>query len=104
MLLTGGSILLGIGVFRSYLSEFIKFLDWKDASYWKNIPWESRLALRLLFRIKKDNLIKRVLELNETHPLGQGLKNLTLAERLYLNIPIYAIIFMAIGLILCLNY
>jgi len=104
ILLTGGSILLGVGVFRIYLTEFIKFLDWKNVSYWKNIPWESRLALRLLFRIKQDNFLKRVVEAHETYPLGKRLKDLTLAERLYLNIPVYAIILMAMGLVLCFDY
>ena len=104
ILLTSGSILLGFGVFRIYLTEFIKFLDWKNVSYWKNIPWESRLALRLLFRIKQDNFMKRVFEAHEKYPLGKGLKDLTLAERLYLNIPVYAIILMVIGLVLCFDY
>lgn len=84
--------------------EFIKFLDWKNISYWKNIPWESRLALRLLFGVKQDNFMKRISEAHELYPLGKGLKGLTLPERLYLNIPIYAIIFMAIGLVICLVY
>jgi hypothetical protein len=97
ILLTGGSILLGFGVFRIYLTGFIKFLDWKD------VPWESRLILRL-FRVKQENFLKRIVEAHEKYPLGKGLKDLTLAERLYLNIPVYAIILMAMGLVLCFDY
>lgn len=97
VLLTGGSILLALGVFRFYLIEFMKFLDWK------NVPWESRLVLRL-FGVKQDNFIKRIVKAHEKYPLGKELKDLTLAERLYLNIPVYAVIFMVIGFFLSLNY
>jgi hypothetical protein len=97
VLLTGGSILLALGVFRFYLIEFMKFLDWK------NVPWESRLVLRL-FGVKQDNFIKRIVNAHEKYPLGKELKDLTLAERLYLNIPVYAVIFMVIGFFLSLNY
>jgi len=97
ILLTGGSILLAIGVFRVYLIEFIRFMDWK------NVPWESRIVLRL-FGINKDNFLRRIVSASEKYPLGKGLDKLTFAERLYLNIPAYAVILMVIGLFLCFDY
>ena len=96
--LTIGSVLLAVGVFRTYKIEFIKFLDWK------NVPWESRLVLRLFSKFDKENFLKRINELHEKWPLGKELKNLTLGERLYLNIPAYAVLFMVVGMFLCFDY
>jgi hypothetical protein len=98
ILLTGGSILLALGVFRVYRIEFIKFLDWK------NVPWESRLVLRLFSKFNKENFLKRINELHQKWPLGKELKNLTLGERLYLNIPAYAVLLMVVGMFLCFDY
>jgi len=97
-MLTGGSILLAIGIFRIYQIEFIKFLDWK------NVPWESRLVLRLFAKFNKENFLKRLNALHEKWPLGKSLENLTLGERLYLNIPAYAVLFMVVGMFLCFDY
>jgi len=98
ILLTTGSLLLAIGVFRIYKIEFIKFLDWK------NVPWESRLVLRLFSKYNKDNFLKRINALNEKWPLGKPLDNLTLGERLYLNLPAYAVLLMVVGMFLSFNY
>jgi len=98
ILLTAGSLLLAIGVFRIYKIEFIKFLDWK------NVPWESRLVLRLFAKFDKDNFLKRINALHEKWPLGKPLDNLTLRERLYLNIPAYAVLLMVAGMFLSFNY
>jgi hypothetical protein len=87
-----------VGVFRTYKIEFIKFLDWK------NVPWESRLVLRLFSKFDKENFLKRINELHENWPLGKELKNLTLGERLYLNIPAYAVLFMVVGMFWCFDY
>jgi hypothetical protein len=98
LMLTGGSLLLAIGIFRIYQIEFIKFLDWK------NVPWESRLILRLFAKFDEKNFIKRIHELKQTWPLGKPLNNLTMGERIYLNIPAYAVFLMIVGMLLSFNY
>jgi hypothetical protein len=98
ILLTGGSILLAISIFRVYRIEFIKFGEWK------NVPWESRFILRLFSKFNKENFLKRIYVLHEKWPVGKPLTNLTLAERFYLNIPAYAVMFMIVGMFLCFDY
>ena len=97
--LTLGSILLSLSVFRLYVIQFIYFSDWK------NVPWESRLALRLLFRIRnRDDYFKWYVRSQDKRALGEELKDLSLPERLYMNLPIIALVLMVIGFFLCFNY
>ena len=96
--LTLGSALLGLSIFRIYLTKFLNFYDWKE------IPLESRLALRLFGIKDRHSYLKKLVNSQEKYPLGKELKNLTLAERVVLNLPVLAIALMVIGFLLCFSY
>jgi hypothetical protein len=81
-----------------YLIKFINFFDWN------NVPWESRLALRLFGIKNRDSYLKWLFKAQEKYPLGKELKDLTLAERVVLNLPVLALALMVIGSLLCFNY
>jgi hypothetical protein len=97
ILLTFGSLLLAREVIgRGYVREFMRFLAWE------NVPLESRVVLRLGFGINKHNFMKKINEANDKWAIGKVPKNLTIRERVCLNLPVIAVAFMIIGLILSL--
>lgn len=57
------------------------------------------------FGIKnRDTYLKWLVNAQEKYPLGEDLKDLTLAERVALNLPFLALALMVLGFFLCFNY
>jgi hypothetical protein len=99
LFLTIGSVLLSVGVFRSHLTKFINFYEWK------NVPWEVRLYFKLRGIKSRDDYFGWIVRAQKREYCPSGEKgDLALAQRIDIDLPIIAIVFMVIGFILCLNY
>jgi hypothetical protein len=99
LFLTFGSVLLSIGVFRYHLTKLINFYEWK------NVPWEVRLYFKLRGIKSRDNYFGWIVRAQKRDYCPSDEKgDLALAQRIYIDLPIIAIVFIVIGFILCLNY
>ncbi len=74
-LITVGSVLLGLSIFQWYLKDFMRFQKWD------NLPWESKIELRL-FGVKGNNFLENIIKSNEKWPIGKEPKNPKILERI----------------------
>ena len=95
LLLTLGSILLGVSVFRTYLVTWINYR-------WKERPWEVRLYCRLI-RVRNDHDYYHKLDIQKTG-LPSSEDKLPLSRRLFYDLPLIAVALMIIGFFLSINY
>jgi len=95
LLLTLGSIFLGVSVFRTYLFLWINYR-------WKERPWEVRLYCRLI-GASNDHEYFQKLSIQKTG-LPSSDEKLPLFKRLFYDLPLIAVALMIIGFFLSLNY
>jgi hypothetical protein len=94
-LLTSGSIILGVSVFRLYLIKFYQL-------EWKKFPWEVGLFCRFIGIGNKDNYFKKLLINKKEYVLPNN--ELKFMDRIIIDLPIIALLLMMMGMFLCLDY
>jgi hypothetical protein len=95
ILLTSGSIILGISVFSVYLRRFYQL-------EWDKIPWEVRLFCRLIRIDNKTDYFEKLLVGAKEYILPDD--KIKLGDRIKTDLPIIALFLMVVGILLCLNY
>ncbi len=95
LLLTLGSILLGVSVFQTFLFTWINFR-------WKEQPWEVRLYCRMRGIRNDKDYFRKLAAIKTGLPSRQD--KLSLFRRLFYDLPLVAVGLMIIGFFLSLNY
>ena len=95
ILLTSGSIILGISVFRVCLVKFYQI-------EWMQIPWEVKLFCRFIGISGRDDYFKKLVLGKKEYVLPD--EELRLADRIKVDLPIIALFLMIVGMFFCMDY